>query len=37
MRERASLVGGSLSVNSETGQGAWVYFEVPLNQADKEG
>ncbi|MCL4504277.1 MAG: PAS domain S-box protein [Deltaproteobacteria bacterium] len=37
MRERASLAGGSLSVNSSTGQGTWVYFKVPLDRAEKEG
>ncbi|MCL4503912.1 MAG: PAS domain S-box protein [Deltaproteobacteria bacterium] len=30
MRERASLAGGSFSVNSSTGQGTWVYFKVPI-------
>jgi PAS domain S-box-containing protein len=30
MRERASLVGGDLEVNSEVGQGTRVYFKVPI-------
>ena len=37
MRERASLVGGDLEVNSGIGQGTRVYFKVPLDQTEKEG
>ncbi|MCX5891785.1 MAG: PAS domain S-box protein [Deltaproteobacteria bacterium] len=36
MRERASLVGGDLEVNSGVGQGARVFFKVPLDDSEKE-
>jgi signal transduction histidine kinase len=37
MRERASLVGGELEVDSGIGQGTRVYFQVPLEPSEKEG
>jgi PAS domain S-box-containing protein len=36
MRERASLVGGELEVNSVIGSGTQVYFKVPLESSRKE-
>ncbi len=36
MRERASLVGGELEVNSGVGRGTLVYFKVPLDNSRKE-
>jgi PAS domain S-box-containing protein len=36
MRERASLVGGKLAVDSQAGQGTRVYFEVPFEGPMKE-
>lgn len=37
MRERASLAGGELEVNSAAGQGTRVFFQVPLDHPGKEG
>jgi signal transduction histidine kinase len=36
MRERASLAGGQLEINSTPGQGTQVYFQVPLDNSEKD-